>query len=115
MRLSAGSVANALAWAVLIGLIAVASVMVQVLGPFGLVVLGLISLFICTAYELNHDTPSWGTEVFRARMRYRATMEERASVREDRRVSLSPLHFFRCCGAVLVVAGLALFVWQYAR
>jgi hypothetical protein len=41
MRPSASAAANATAWVILIGLICVAFVMVVVLGPFGLVLLGL--------------------------------------------------------------------------
>jgi hypothetical protein len=113
MRLSAGDVANAFAWAVLIGLIAVAFVMVEILGPFGLVVLGLLILFICTAYNLHDDVPIGSAEVFKARMDANGSPEQRAAAREDRRLSLSPLRFYRWCGLVLLVGGLAGFAWQY--
>jgi hypothetical protein len=113
MRFSAGAAANIFAWAILIVLIAVAFVMVEILGPFGLVVLGLLTLFICTQYDLNDDNPSWGTHVFRARMADRGSREQRAALREEKRVSMSPLRFYRWCGVVLLVAGLAGFAWQW--
>jgi uncharacterized membrane protein YdcZ (DUF606 family) len=112
MRLSAGIAANFFAWIVLIGLIAVAFVMVEILGPFGLVLLGLLTLFICTQYDLNDDVPAWGTEVFRARMARRGSPEQRAALREEKRENMSPLRFYRWCGVVLLVAGVAGFVWQ---
>jgi uncharacterized membrane protein YdcZ (DUF606 family) len=112
MRLSASTAANVFAWIVLIGLIAVAFVMVEILGPFGLVLLGLLTLFVCTQYHLNDDVPAWGTEVFRARMASRGSPEQRAAMREEKRVNMSPLRFYRWCGVVLLVAGVAGFVWQ---
>jgi hypothetical protein len=113
MRFSAGTAANVFAWAILIVLIAVAFVMVQILGPFGLVVLGLLTLFVCTQYDLNDDVPSWGTHVFSARMTDRGSPEQRAALREEKRANLSPLRFYRWCGVVLLVAGLAGFAWQW--
>jgi len=67
MRIFTRAVANATAWAVLIGLIGTAFVMVVVLGPFGLILLGLLTLFICTSVQLHEDTSTWGIEVFKAR------------------------------------------------
>jgi hypothetical protein len=100
---------------VLLVLIAMAFVMVQVLGPAGLIVLGLITLFICTQYHLNDDVPVAGTEVFRARQANRFSPEQRAAMHEEKRVSLSPLRFYRWCGIALLVAGVAGFVWQTSR
>jgi hypothetical protein len=115
MRFSAATAVNVFAWAILIGLIAIAIVMVEILGPFGLVVQGLITLFICTAYQLNDNVPSWGTEVFRSRMRDGGSPEQRAAMREETRLSLSPLRFYRWCGVVLLVSGIAGFAFQQWR
>lgn len=58
MRIPASTIANATAWAVLICLIAVAFVVVVILGPFGLIVLGLLTLFVCTSVTLREDAPT---------------------------------------------------------
>jgi hypothetical protein len=115
MRFSAGTVANAAAWAVLAVLIAVVFVMVNLLGPAGLVLLGLFVLFISTAMNLYEDAPSWGTEVFRARIASHGSPEQRAAMFDEKRASLSPLRFYRWGGVVLVVAGAAGFAWQQLR
>jgi hypothetical protein len=112
MRVSAATVATVFAWIVLIILIGVAFVMVEILGPFGLIVLGLIVLFIGTQYHLNDDVPAWGTEVFRARMARSGSPEQRAAMQEEKRMNMSPLRFYRWGGGVLLFAGIAGFVWQ---
>jgi hypothetical protein len=68
MGLSVRTAANAIAWAVIIGLIGVAFFMVLVLGPFALVLLGLFTMFVCAGFTLRYDGPTWGREVFKARM-----------------------------------------------
>ena len=80
----ATTIANATAWAVLVCLIAAAFVVVVILGPFGLIVLGLLTLFVCTSFSLREDAPTWGTEVFRARMAKHSSPEQRAAVDEAR-------------------------------
>jgi hypothetical protein len=115
MRFSASTVANAAAWAVLAVLIAVAFVTVNLLGPAGLVILGLSVLFVCTAVSLYEDAPTWGTEVFKARIAGRGLPEQRAAMLDEKRASLSPIRFYRWCGVVLVVAGAAGFIWQQVR
>src|ERR1700712_2601340 len=105
MRFSGGTIANVFAWAVLIGLIAIAFVIVVIFGPFGLVLLGLFTLFICTAFQLNDDVPTWGTELFRARMASHGSPEQRAAMLEEKSTQLSPLRFYRWCGVALLVAG----------
>jgi hypothetical protein len=112
MRPSASAAANATAWVILIGLIGVAFVMVVVLGPFGLILLGLLTLFVCTSVQLRDETPTWGIEVFKARMASRFTPEQRAAMAEEKARSLAPLRFYRWCGVLLVVAGIAGFAWQ---
>jgi hypothetical protein len=91
MRIPASTIANGTAWAVLICLIAVAFVVVVILGPFGLIVLGLLTLFVCTSFSLREDAPTWGTEVFRSHMAKHSSPEQRAAVDEARRLSLAPL------------------------
>ncbi len=112
MSLSASALANAAAWAVLIGLIGVAFVMVVVLGPFGLILLGLLTLFVCTSVPLREDAPTWGTEVFKARIVSRSSPEQRAAMAEERTRSFASLKFYRWYGVVLLVAGITGFAWQ---
>ena len=87
MRFSVTGMANAVAWAVLFGLIAVAFVMVVILGPFGLVLLGLLTLFVCISVSLREENPTWGPEVFKARIRVTALQNSRQRKRrkESRR------------------------------
>ena len=115
MRIPASTIANGTAWAVLICLIAVAFVMVVILGPFGLIVLGLLTLFVCTSVSLREDAPTSATEVFRSRMAKHSSPEQRAAVDEARRVSLAPLRFYRWCGIILLLAGVAGFAWQQSH
>jgi hypothetical protein len=115
MRPSASAAANATAWVILIGLISLAFVMVVVLGPFGLILLGLLTLFVCTSIQLSDDTPTWGIEVFKARTASHLTPEQRAAMADEKARSLAPLRFYRWCGVVLVVAGIAGFAWQQLR
>ncbi len=112
MRFSLGAVANIAAWAGIIGLACGAVVMVTRLGPVGLVLLGLLTLFICTRLSLDQDAPTWGTEVFKARMANHKSPEQRAAMVEERRAAVSPLRFYRWCGVLLTVAGAAGFAWQ---
>jgi uncharacterized membrane protein YdcZ (DUF606 family) len=115
MRFSAVLIANAVAWAVLVGLIAVAFVLVEVWGPFGLVVLGLAVLLVCTSLSLHDDIPTGGTEVFRTRMAAHGSPEQRAAMLDEKRSRLSPLNFYRWCGVVLIVAGMSGFIGQQLR
>lgn len=107
MRFSASAIANAVAWGIIIALAGLAVVLVAILGPFGLLLLGLFTLLLCTLFTLNEDVPTWGTEVFRARMDHPASPEQRAAMAEERRAYLSPLRFYRWCGIVLIAAGAA--------
>jgi hypothetical protein len=112
MRIVMAQIANAVAWAVLLGLVPVAFVMVEVLGPFGLVILGLVTLLVCTSLNLHDDTPTWGSAVFQARMTPRRSPEQHAAMLDEKRNRLQPLYFYRWCGVVLLVAGLSGFIWQ---
>jgi hypothetical protein len=115
MRFSASTVLNAAAWAVLLGLIAVAFVLVEIWGPFGLILLGLPTVFICTASHLYQDVPTVSVEVFKARMARGGSPEQRAAMFDERQALLSPLRFYRWCGVVLIIAGLAGFIWQQSQ
>jgi hypothetical protein len=112
MRLTPSSAANAFAWAILIGLICVAFVLVVILGPFGLILLGLLTLFVCTSASLSEDTPTWGTGIFTARTASDNLPEQRAAKRDERDRNLAPLRYYRWYGVVLLVAGIAGFAWQ---
>ena len=112
MSLPVAALVNAAAWAVLIGLIGASFVVVVILGPFGLILLGLVTLFICTSMDLREDTPTWGVQVFKARLERHGSAEQRAAGAAERRQALQPLRFHRWCGLVLLVAGLAGFAWQ---
>jgi len=112
MRFSAGDAANAAAWIVILALICGAVVMAAVLGFVGLLILGGMTWLVCVRAEMDQDTPTWGAEVFRARMGGQGSPEQRAAMLEERRAFVSPLRFYRRCGIVLAVIGAAGFIWQ---
>ena len=113
MRVSPGGIANLGAWAMLVALAGVAVVLVVVLGPFGLVLLGLLTLFVCSQFSLDEHAPTWGRSVFRARLTDALSVEQQAAVTAARRAALSPVRFYGVCGAVLLAAGLAGLAWQH--
>lgn len=115
MRFSAAKIANAVAWAVLIGLIPIAFVMVAILGPFGLIVLGVMTLFVCTSINLYDDVPNSSPHVLKAQIAHQGSPEQRAARQEEKQVRLSPLGFYRWCGIGLLAAGVAGFAWQHAQ
>jgi hypothetical protein len=115
MRFSMSTATNAAAWAVLFGLIGVAIAMVAVLGPFGLILLGVLTLFVCTSIDLREDAPTWGIEVFKARLARHGLPEQRFAMLEERGRTVAPLRFYRWCGVALVAAGIAGFVWLQLR
>jgi hypothetical protein len=110
--IAAGSAANLLAAAVLIGLAGVAFGMVVYLGPFGLVLLGVVILFVCTSMSLRDETPIAGDAVFRARLDGPKSPEQRAALQAEKHALLSSLRLFRWCGVGLIAAGSAGFAWQ---
>ena len=112
MRFSAGTVANAAAWGVIVLLIGAAMLMTNRLGFMGLLLLGSATWLICTMAELDQDAPTWGTEVFKARLGARRSPEQYAAMLEERQAFVSPLHFHRRCGVILAAVGGAGFVWQ---
>lgn len=54
------------------------------LSPFGLVLLGLLTLLLCTLYNLNSEVPTWGTEVFKAQTHSHGFPEQRPAMREEK-------------------------------
>ena len=112
MRSTAGEIANALAWAALLGLAGVAILIADRLGFAGLFLLGMLTWVICVQMELSDDTPTASIAVFRARMAPERSPERRAAARAERQVRLSPLPFYRWCGVVLTGVGAVGFVWQ---
>jgi hypothetical protein len=107
------SLVNGLAWGIVLGLAIAAICLVLRIGPFGLVLLGLLTVFVCSQFSLDDAAPTWGTEVFRARMARQTSPEQRAADIAERKAALSPLRFYHWCGVLLVVAGGATLVWQY--
>ena len=78
MRNTAGEIANALAWAVLLVLVGVAILIADWLGFAGLFILGMLTWVICTQVELGDDTPIASAAVFRAKMAQERSPERRA-------------------------------------
>jgi hypothetical protein len=112
MRSLGGEIANAFAWALLLVLIGVAIVIADLLGFFGLFILGMLAWVICIQVELGDDTPTASRAVFRARMAQERSPERRAAALAERQLRLSPLRFYRWCGIALTVIGAAGFAWQ---
>ena len=104
MRIDPAAITNAVAWVILLVLTGVAFVLVNTLGPFGLILLGLLTLYVCTAISLREDNPTWGVQVFRAQTENR---------RAPRLPDVQSLKFCRLCGMVLLASGLAGFAWQH--
>lgn len=113
MRSRLGAAANGLAWAVVLGLVGLAALAVNRLGPFGLLLLGLMTWLVCTLVTLNEATPTWGTEVFRSRMQGPGSPEQRAAVRAEHDALLLPVRVYRRCGIALVAAGIVGMAWQH--
>ncbi len=112
MRFSPGAIGNAIAWIALCGLALVAILVANRLGFFGLLILGVLTVLVCTLASLNDDVPTWGTEVFKARMSEGGSPEQLASARAERRAFISPFVFYRRCGIGLTVIGATGFAWQ---
>jgi hypothetical protein len=112
MRLTPNTAANSFAWIAIIFLVVFAGLTVMLLGPFGLIVLGLATLFVCTRFSLDEDAPTWSTAAFQARMLASRSPEEQAAQEAAEVEAMAPLRFYRWCGVVLLVAGIAGFGWQ---
>ena len=112
MRLSAGAVADAVAWGVIVLLIGAAVLIANRLGFVGLLLLGSATWLVCIRAELNQDAPTWGTEVFKASLDERRSPEQHTAMLEERRAFTSQLRFYRRCGMIVAAAGGAGFIWQ---
>ena len=104
---SPNSILNGLAWVGIFLLIAFAFALVQRLGFPGVLILGLLTTLICLRAELSEDVLTWGRASFEARMASGRSVEEWAAAAEVRARAVSPLRYYRACGFVLIVAGLA--------
>ncbi len=107
--------ANTLAWALVIVLAAAAIALVLLIGPLGLILLGLLTLFVCSQFSLHEASPTWGKDVFQARMTPPGSRGQRAGEAFERAAAQSPLRFYSRCGLVLIVAGVAALAYQYWR
>jgi uncharacterized membrane protein len=73
------------------------------LGAFGVILFGLFIIFICTSGELRENSPTSAVG---------GSPEQRAATAEERVRSVASLKFYRWCGFVLLVIGIAGFVWE---
>ena len=112
MKFSPYAFGNLVAWGVLAALALLALVIADRLGFVGLLVLGALTWLICSMARMDQDAPTWGMEVFRARMRDGGSPEQRAAGSAEREAFLSPLRFYARCGMVLAAVGAAGFCWQ---
>jgi hypothetical protein len=115
MRLSAGAVLNAIAWLLIAGLIGVATVVANIFGAIGLILLGALTALICARAEMAEEAPTWGTEVFKAQITDRASPEQRAAHLSERQTRVAPLRFYGCCGLTVRAFGVVIFFWQQWR
>ena len=88
--------------AILLGMAGIAFVF---LGAFGVILFALFIIFICTSAELHEHTPTSATES-------RRPPEQRTGIAEERARSVAPIKFYRWCGIILLVIGIAGFVWK---
>ena len=117
MRISAGTVANAVAWLVFAGIFAVAVVMADVLGFLGLFIIGAITWMVCARVGQD-DNPDWRPwQAFGHAVphdtAWPASPEQRAARRAEWQLALDPIRFFARCGMALTAIGAAGFAWQY--
>jgi hypothetical protein len=113
MRFSASSAANAIAWAVFVLLILAAMALTNRLGFMGLLLLGGATCLVCVTAELDRNAPTWGVEVFRARLTKPSSPEQRAAMLDEGRLFVSPLRFYRWCGLFLMLVGEVGFAAQH--
>jgi len=108
------AVANALAWAGLIILLAFAFALVDRFGFAGMLLLGLATALVGVSAELHEETPSGHVAALRGQRAAREseTVEEQASRRHAHQAFLTPLRFYRWCGMALIGFGLTGTMWQ---
>jgi hypothetical protein len=105
-------VAEAVAWTIVVALIAAALVFVRALGFPGLLILGLLTTPVCVRAELSEDVPTWSQALFASRGARPSTPEERAAEADASKLRLSPLRFGKRLGFILIAAGLLGTAWQ---
>ena len=98
---------NLLASVLLLLLFAVAVIVTDRLGFFGLVLLGLLVWFVCLRAAQNDATPTWGVRTFQAQLNPASSPEERAARRAEQAAFVMPLRFYGRCGMALTAIGLA--------
>lgn len=103
---------NVVAWAAIVVLIAAAIAIADRLGFAGLLILGLLTTFVCGHAELQDDIPAAGIEIFKARMDNPRSPEERQAKAEEGRSFIASLRYFKWCGVALAVIGLVGFASQ---
>jgi hypothetical protein len=91
---------------VLVVLVGMASIGFAFLGAFGVILCGLFVIFICTSGELREHSPTSAVV---------GSPEQRADIAEERVRSVAPLKFYRWCGIVMLVIGIAGFVREQGQ
>ncbi len=99
-----------LAWAAIALLIAAALAVANRLGFAGLLVLGLLTAFVCGHAELQNDIPAAGTAIFQARMDRRHAADELRGRAKEESGFIASLRFFKWCGLGLALTGLIGFI-----
>jgi uncharacterized protein (DUF58 family) len=84
-------------------LLSMAGIAFAFLGAFGVILFGLFVIFICTSGELREHGPTLAVG---------RSPEQRAAIAEERVRSVTPVKFYRWCGIVILVIGIAGFVWE---
>lgn len=78
---------------------------VALLGPFGLVLLGLLTLVACARVQMGEIIPAWATPASPPRLDCRAAPERQADLLARRAEREAQLCFYRRSGLVLLAAG----------
>ncbi|MDP3417045.1 hypothetical protein [Falsiroseomonas sp.] len=102
----AAVLANAAASALLVTLVGAVFLVVALLGPFGLVLLGLLTLVVCVRVQLGELAPAWATLATPPRLDRRDPPERQASVLAERAEREGQLCFYRRTGLGLLAAGI---------
>jgi hypothetical protein len=84
-------------------LLCMAGIAFAFLGAFGVILFGLFVIFICTSGELRERGPMLAVG---------RSPEQRAAIAEERVRSVAPVKFYRWRGIVILVIGIAGFVWE---
>ncbi|MDJ0391457.1 hypothetical protein QMO56_25460 [Roseomonas sp. E05] len=104
MRPSARDVANALAWAALLGLAGLGAVLVRLVGFPGLLLLGLAAMLVCVRAELSEEIPTWGSAM--------TPKDPSPSGRMAHRQAVAALRAGRRMALLLLALGAAGSAWQ---